>query len=534
MKAREKLSLSLLIKISILLLLFFCNVMHPQSQADTIGRTTYDLQFAGPATKVVVDDSTEGIMAVWLQSQDSIPFSDLKIYYNYYYYNLDTWAYGNQGTHIFSLKCNNSANITEEISYHTVFVAGYRCTTFVAQEVFPGQFDLLRLPDTGYQYPTVVVGRTQYLYVVAFKKDSIFYTFRTNTLPWQSWRNVGYSGYPSHNICISDNSAKLAIFWTVVDSVHPNNGILYLTQSQDSGRTWTTPSPISESIPSTLKNAFLGAYGIYDCDGYLHLVCQTYDGCNVKPVELWHFSPRTYPSWKRIAYLDTDTLLGKVGYGSIYACRPTIWQSDDAMFPYYFLVAWEQFRWNDVDSSTGEKFLRADIFAAATNNYGNTWSNPYYLTNTYGINERFPYLVKREPSMNVYVDLLYMIDLSAGIYAKGEGARSNNPIVYAVVQPSAIEEEYNTNQCKKSIKIYPNPFSKSILINLNNYYQNTSVTIYDRCGRLIKKLTRNTGNNDKFIWDGMDSFGKHVNEGVYFCLVKTNNICITQKLILVK
>jgi hypothetical protein len=533
MKAKEKSSLSLTAIISFLLLFSFVNLVF--SQTDTIGRTTYDLQFIGPACKVAFDsnDYYGGIHTAWLHSLDTVPFSDLLMYYNFYAYSNSQWRWRDTGVSGFlSLWRNNVANLDIDIYGHAAF-SGYRGSTYVLIDDSPGHGFFLPYPisDSGYQYPILSIGSINYYYIAAIKNDSIYYIFsRHNAASWTNWRSLGYAGYPSHNICASKNSGKVCVLWTVVDSTRPDWGVLYMTTSQDSGQTWSTPAPISNDIPSNLRNTFLGGYAIYDNNDNVHVVTQTYDGYHVKPVELWHYCPANNPAWSRIAYLTTDTLLGNVGYGALYACRPSICQSS---YHSIFGVMWEQFRWDDVDSVTGDKYLRADIYWAGSGNYGANWSSPYNLTNSVGISERSPYLVNVIPFITPVIEFEYMIDRSAGIYAKGEGINTINPIVFKIYQMGGVEEN-NFNQLSSLFKVSPNPFSKSVAISFNqNSNGEISISIYDRNGRLIRILKNNAERNI-VLWDGRDKFGKIVSDGIYFIRFKTKDYNTTKKIIMVK
>jgi len=542
MKARVKSLLSTQVIFSILFLLSFYNIVISQTRTDTIGRTTFDLQFVGPACKVAVelnDYEIWGIYTTWLHSLDTIPFSDLQMYYNCFDYSI--WRWGDFGiSGYLNLWRNNIANLDVTYDDNAAYAA-YKNNVYLLEDAWPasGYFCVLSIvPDTNYQYPILSIGSGHYgdnYHIAAFNNDSIYYTFSRYGSVWANWRSIGYAGYPSHNICASKNSGKVCVLWTVVDSTRPDWGVLYLRTSQDSGQTWSAPTPISNDIPSNLRNTFLGGYAIYDNYDNLHIVTQTYDGHHVKPVELWHYSSANNPSWSRIAYLTTDTLLGKLGYGAIYACRPNIIQCNDG-YSQRFFVVWEQFQWGDVDSSTDEKYLRADIYGAISDNFGGQWSDSMSLTNSIGINERSPNLVYVTGHLRPHIAITYMIDNSAGIYVKGEGNITINPIICKALRLYDDIEENSFSSLNSSLRISPNPFSKSVSITFNPFVKGkVSVDIYDREGRLIKALKENSNSERNIIlWDGKDTFGKIVSKGIYFCVVKTENIYITKKLVFVK
>jgi hypothetical protein len=521
-----------------LFLSLFTHLIFSQTQIDTIGKTTFDLQFIGPAYKTTVDDITYGIHTTWLHSLDTIPFSDLRMYYNFYNYNSSQWFWGSSGVSGYlQLSSQNVANLDIYNTRRAAF-SGCQNNVFLLLDDMPahGSFDPYSIQGAGYQYPILSIGAGGYFYITAFKNDSIYYSFSRTTNGWISWRNFSYAGYPSHNICASKNSGKVCVLWTVVDSTKPDWGTLYIKTSADSGNTWSSPIAISESIPSNLRNTFLGGYAIYDNNANLHIVTQTYDGYNPKPVEMWHYSPANNPHWSRIVYLTTDTLLGKLGYGAIYACRSSIVQCNNSSYPQRFFVVWEQFRWNDVDSTSGEKYLRADIYGAMSDNYGMQWSSTINLTNSIGINERYPNIVYIDAFLRPHIAIEYMVDISPGVYVKSEGGKTINPIICKMFQLYDGIEEKECLETGNSFEITPNPFSARVSITLNSFLEREgAINIYTTDGRLIRSLKFNNNQCNRILqWDGKDDFGNTVNKGIYFCAVKIKNINIIKKIIYVK
>lgn len=86
--------------------------------------------------------------------------------------------------------------------------------------------------------------------------------------------------------------------------------------------------------------------------------------------------------------------------------------------------------------------------------------------------------------------------------------------------------------------LWPNPFNKSIHIQytINNYHEdlNTTLSIYDVSGRLIRQWDRATLLNDKFmVWSGDDVSGRQVPAGVYFVKLQHNKNTHVEKIILI-
>jgi len=86
---------------------------------------------------------------------------------------------------------------------------------------------------------------------------------------------------------------------------------------------------------------------------------------------------------------------------------------------------------------------------------------------------------------------------------------------------------------------YPNPFNPSTTISFNlttEFTENTELLIYNLKGQKIKKLeVRNLkiGINN-FVWDGSDQNNKPVSSGIYFYKLKSGEIEISRKMLLLK
>lgn len=86
----------------------------------------------------------------------------------------------------------------------------------------------------------------------------------------------------------------------------------------------------------------------------------------------------------------------------------------------------------------------------------------------------------------------------------------------------------------KTLKSYPNPFSKSITFNLEQTYQsNSSINIYTINGKLVKNIYNGILNrgNHKFTWNGKDSKDSEVTAGVYLCRYISEDQLKTMKII---
>ena len=87
------------------------------------------------------------------------------------------------------------------------------------------------------------------------------------------------------------------------------------------------------------------------------------------------------------------------------------------------------------------------------------------------------------------------------------------------------------------LKAYPNPFNPMINLELDiKIKEYLKLDIYDIRGRHINMLfigyaPRGISN---IIWDAKSKYGETVSGGIYFCVIKTKNSSINQKIIYVK
>ena len=87
---------------------------------------------------------------------------------------------------------------------------------------------------------------------------------------------------------------------------------------------------------------------------------------------------------------------------------------------------------------------------------------------------------------------------------------------------------------------YPNPFNSNTKINFSIHSKNQTnhvfLVVYDILGKEIKVLLNKTLNNGEYIteWDGKDFDGKSVSSGLYFIVLRTNEVKKTIKTLLIK
>ena len=104
--------------------------------------------------------------------------------------------------------------------------------------------------------------------------------------------------FPSHNLSASKTNGMLAIFWTRNDGA--NDGDLYLRQSTNNGNYWRDTTVPSRSIPDSWRDTYLGASGVHDHNGNLHIMANTYDGSDRNAAAIWHYCPTNLPPWSMV------------------------------------------------------------------------------------------------------------------------------------------------------------------------------------------------------------------------------------------
>jgi len=93
-----------------------------------------------------------------------------------------------------------------------------------------------------------------------------------------------------------------------------------------------------------------------------------------------------------------------------------------------------------------------------------------------------------------------------------------------------ISIEKNVIEFDQQFKCFPNPFSRSITIELSGpFEQPFEIAIFDIVGRQIKSIKKQT-NDDRIVWEGNDDLGKKCLPGIYF--IKVNKSPYIQKVVL--
>ncbi len=143
----------------------------------------------------------------------------------------------------------------------------------------------------------------------------------------------------------------------------------------------------------------------------------------------------------------------------------------------------------------------------------------------------------------------YCIDTKKSTQYTIPSIPDSGKIYFAV---TAYDSEGNESQYSEEVSIwnnitagalfslkpcYPNPFNPQTQIPYTLHGTvYIELIVYDILGRQVKVLYRGVrdAGNYKALWDGRNSHGKQVSNGIYFCRLIVGDFCQTKKLIVVR
>jgi len=113
-----------------------------------------------------------------------------------------------------------------------------------------------------------------------------------------------------------------------------------------------------------------------------------------------------------------------------------------------------------------------------------------------------------------------------------------------VTAPPGIEENWSKGIQSPILQIYPNPFSKNLIIRYTIHdtgftEENFFLVICDVSGRIVRDLTNNLAScilhhASKISWDGHDDSGNTVPTGVYFVHLNVGDSKQIEKVVLLR
>ncbi|MGC8797791.1 MAG: hypothetical protein ACP5JB_03830 [candidate division WOR-3 bacterium] len=426
---------------------------------DTVGWTTRDRQFPGPALRYLVSDPQRGLHIIYKDDYGAIR-------YNFKPIDGD-WRFPQPLTinrYPRNLGCLdiNITNGRALISADYLNRGERIITCFIDRETGAAAFEEVEIAR-GLRFSLVGAGRYGYRKFAGIKNDSLYYCS-----PWSA-RNLGPIGpFPLHNFTASKLSSRLGFVWTDY-----RTGRLFFRETPDGGGTWYPMRRLSDSIPGPFRFSRFGAALVYDSI-QPHLVCDLYDGQNLGAVQLWHYCQYQEPQWSLITeYRFPDT--SRLGTGTAALDRPSIAidrrkvNSDlNRLF-----VVWEQFDPENIDPVTG--IARADIWASFSPDNGRTWSRALRLTEPDQTSKRFPVIAE---SAGDTLHILYFADQQAGTWELGEGSPTCNPVIHLQVPAELFFNPGTDNH-------HTHPQLPTIVSSRNLGQMLPAPLLFDRAGRKI-------------------------------------------------
>ena len=527
---------------------------------DTIGGTTYDWQTNGPRLREFVNSPKYGVHALWMYSASTATtFSDRNMRYNFYDYNNHTWNwtdpdYMQAGVNVFSKRAGYGSLDAETsgaavVSCHdTANAMFYPC---IARDAGPGYgiFDYAQAVagDSG-NWPAMAVGGNNDVHELAILQATYAMSYRH--IKADSWPHLSTQeampnpGWITYNLAASKVSSKVAAVWVTNTGVGTGLEPAHVDFTTDAGMTWSGDSVLalpvaygdgSDTITSCMT---VSLFPWYDQQDRFHLVANLEpvlpnDSLYIVPSQIWHYCPDNNPQWNRIHIATASNFASgaSVGYNAAFACRPTIGQDGHGDL----FVSWEQFDSLNVEPTTS--YLRANIFAARSNDNGETWGAPVQLTDsgsTYSM--RFPCVIDRAVD-DTMMWVLYEEDSLAGFVVEGQGPASRNPIVIqkvpiSMLPKAGVAEQRPATLVRLDVAAKPNPFGGRTSISYSVPRSGeVSLVVYDAAGRPVRNLASGRREPGRYTatWDAHDAAA-----GVYFYTLKSGKASITRKLILTR
>lgn len=427
---------------------------------DTVGWTTRDRQFPGPALRYIYYDTLRGLHITYKDGYGVIR-------YNFKPRN-ENWRFRqpiliNQHPRNLGSLDINITNGRPLISADYLEQGRRVVSCFSDSAAGAGKFYESKI-TTDARFSLVAAARFGYPKFAAIRKDSLYYLS-----PW-SFRNLGPIGpFPRHNIAASKISSRLGFVW----AEHTTRR-LFFRETPDNGVTWYPVHNLSESVPGPVRLSLFAGSLVYDSI-QPHLVCDLYDGNDRGRVQLWHFCPHLRPAWSLICeYRFSDT--SRLGLHTLALDRPSIGIDRRRVHSDLnrLYVIWEQFDPDNIDPVTG--ITRADIWAAASFDNGRTWTAPLRLTQPDETSKRFPCLAE---VVDDTLHILYFADRQAGTWELGEGSATRNPVIHLRVPADTFTCPPAQKQSTSALRIPTILTARTIKLLPSTFY------LYDRSGRKL-------------------------------------------------
>ncbi len=358
---------------------------------------------------------------------------------------------------------------------------------------------------------------------------------------------------------------------TVSGSSAAENGGIVLSQSEDlSANTNWNSTLIYEFKDLLPDNSFYDPYGLgasvfspfhaeMDENGVVHTVF------NAPGIQLDTNGDTLSGFHSAVYWNSTDQQLVELN-DPIFRSSSALTDSIDLYFPGsgwgmgythvatgpggHVLAAWTQpelvdsvtlnYVFGEVGGVASVQRYSTDIYAAHSDDSGQTWSLPFKLIGTEGIIEQYPQLAELEVrDDSVHVGILYQWDTNPGqSITQGESDVSICPWIFKqlVIDPQyPVGIDDNRNVVPGEFELaqnYPNPFNPQTTIAFTlQKTQDITVDVFNITGQKIATLFKGRKNagEHQITFDGKD-----VASGVYLYRLSNGVQSLTQKMVLLK
>jgi hypothetical protein len=143
----------------------------------------------------------------------------------------------------------------------------------------------------------------------------------------------------------------------------------------------------------------------------------------------------------------------------------------------------------------------------------------------------FGEVLKRQKNSHILWPLIYNSDYAI----RDIGFGTSRPLIPQ--QQPGIDINSTHSITSLMLKVHPNPANRLITIRYAlSVKGQVSLQLFDISGRLVKTLVNEQKNigNYSLIWNGTDDTNRKVGEGLYFCILKTDEKCLKQKILVIK
>jgi hypothetical protein len=414
----------------------------------------------------------------------------------------------------------------------------------------------------------------------AFSVDKLIYHAKYDGISWSTPAVIQKDMFMAQlSSLVIDSNGYIWVSWHT-DEEEDEQEYLFVARSEDNGATWSDPDTLGGNLFSVVGSSFSHPMLAAGPNGIVGTVYRERD-YNISASYQQYFQEWNGTTWsvpERITDYDTNpgvsVYFSSLAYDS-YGTKHAVFYTKGSDWPDYksnqaFYVSNSGSSWTvpvpisqspdgsvvypvircdandnlyaawvmDTPPNTVQGRVAGEVFYVTSDNGGWTWTDPVQLSthshhNTTGV---------RLHSTNLS---RYISDLGIDCLWADEDADLTTGDTYQIYYgriPSLttdVKEESNIG-IPGSFNLdqnYPNPLNPSTTIIFNiPEMEHVSLVIYNQLGQKISALVnRRMGEGSHSIfWDGTDSHGRQVGNGVYVYKLEFKNQVSTKKLVVLK